>query len=126
MVMEKIIRNIDPEHKFHRISPSSGKIIIWNGENPENIYPTVENFTPPKELLEIAQEWHNKSDEIGDIGCCVIGAKMLFNYNGNEYEMSPQSKWQGEGSWTAHVEWVKDELKKLGATKIHYEYGIMD
>jgi hypothetical protein len=112
-------------HRYNRVY--NGKVIIWNGETPEEQRPVVqEEITVPKELLEIAQKWYNKSKETGDVGCCVIGARMEFKYLGVEYKMYPQSCWQGEGSWTKHLDWVKEELNKLGVENIYYEWGMLD
>jgi hypothetical protein len=114
-------------HKFHRVSPRNDKIIIWNGENPDKIYPTIEEeIEIPVKLLEIAEQWYNLSKETGDIGSCVLGAAMYFKYKNQEYIMEPQSCWQGEGSWTKHKEFVVEELKKIGAEEIYYEWGMMD
>ena len=80
----------------------------------------------PKEFEPIMQEWWKRSKATGDYGCCVIGAKIEFEYKSVKYEMAPCSPWQGEGSWEPHVEYVKEELRKLGATNIYWDYGILD
>lgn len=96
---------------------------------PTYIYLTSEGrgspATPP-ELVPLMREWWQKSKETGDIGGCVIGAKMRFTYNDIVYHMHPCSPWQGEWSWTAHVEWMIDELKKLGATDVNFYCGCLD
>lgn len=75
---------------------------------------------------KIMDEWHEKSRVTGDIGSCVLGAGMSFNYKGAEYFMSAQSPWQGCCSWEAHIDWVKQELEKLGCTEVYYKCGHMD
>ena len=80
----------------------------------------------PKEFLDIMKRWYNLSLKTGDIGGCVIGAKMCFQYNGEEYNMAPPSPWQGECSWTPHVDFIKKELEKIGATNIRWDGGRLD
>lgn len=117
---------MEREHKFHRISPRNGKIIIWNGEKPGYLYPTLEEVEIPNQILEIASEWRTRSNAEGDKGCCVLGAGMYFTYENVQYKMEPQSQWQGELSWTAHKDWVIEELKRMGAENVYYEWGMMD
>lgn len=106
---------------------SGNKIIIWNGENPERLYETDRpEILIPKELLEIAKEWHDLSSKEGDKGSCVIGARMEFFYNGYHYKMYPQSRWQGEGSWIPFKDLIKEKLEKIGCTDVKYEWGILD
>ena len=70
--------------------------------------------------------WYELSKQTGDQGCCVIGAHMKFDYQGKSYEMAACSPWQGENSWTPHVDTVKDMLKNIGAENISWNYGRMD
>ena len=51
---------------------------------------------------------------------------MAFEYNGIPYHMAPCSPWQGEGSWTPHVNYVINRLKAIGATEIYWNYGRLD
>jgi hypothetical protein len=111
--------------KFKRIY--DGKIIIWNGEKPNKLKETDQpNIEIPIELLKIAEEWFELSSKTGDIGCCVIGAKMEFDYQGAKYKMYPQSPFQGELSWTRHLVKIEESLEKIGATGINYSWGMMD
>ena len=80
----------------------------------------------PREFEPIMQEWWRRSEATGDYGGCVIGAKIKFWYKDEEYHMAPCSPWQGEGSWEPHVEYVKKELQKLGATNLYWDYGRLD
>ena len=91
------------------------------------VYLSMCNYSEaPDEIFAIMQEWYNRSREIGDVGCCVIGEGMEFNYKGIPYRMAGCSPYQGEGSWVPNVEWVKNELAKLGATNISWHAGMMD
>lgn len=91
---------------------------------PEFIYSHKDNVLP--ELKEIMRKWYELSAKTGDYGCCVIGAGMTFNYKGKEFKMAACSPYQGEGSWTPHIEVVKEMLKDIGATNIMWNYGRMD
>lgn len=103
-----------------------GTMLIFSGENIECLRETVEDITPPRELLEVAEKWFKLSAETGDLGSCVLGAGLHFEYKNQKYEMYPQSPWQGEHSWLSHKDYIIGILKDLGATNINYEYGIMD
>lgn len=92
----------------------------------EFIYDTMPETACPSELMQIMQEWFNLSRATGDEGCCVIGAKMMFEYNGKTYHMAPCSPWQGECSWTPHVEYVRNRLADIGATNIQWDCGRLD
>lgn len=80
----------------------------------------------PAEFIPIMKEWWKRSAETGDSGCCVLGAQLHFIYKGTPYQMSACSPCQTEGSWLPHVEWVKEELGKLGATNFFWDCGRMD
>ena len=90
----------------------------------EYIWVAREDVLP--ELKDIMNKWYQLSNETGDTGCCVLGAGMSFNYKGTYYKMAPCSPWQGEGSWTPHVDTVKDMLRNIGAKDITWDYGVMD
>lgn len=92
----------------------------------EFIYDTMPEAACPSELMQIMKEWYKLSSVTGDKGGCVIGAKMIFEYNGKLYHMAPCSPWQGEGSWTPHVEYIKSKLAEIGATNIQWDYGMLD
>lgn len=87
--------------------------IYCNGEAPE----------PLKNIMNI---WYDLSAKTGDKGACVIGAYMRFKYNNIVYEMAPASPWQGEGSWTAHINTIKKLLEGIGATEIYWNCGVLD
>lgn len=91
---------------------------------PEFIYLGRDDI--PTELMEIMRTWYNLSKATGDRGCCVIGAGMNFEYKGKPYKMAACSPWQGENSWTPHVDNVKKMLADIGATNISWNCGIMD
>lgn len=91
---------------------------------PEFIWVSREDVLP--ELKRIMRTWYDLSKATGDKGCCVIGAGISFEYKGQPYKMAPCSPWQGEGSWTPHVEEIKKMLEDIGATDIHWNCGMMD
>ena len=91
---------------------------------PEYLYLGKENLLP--ELKNIMLAWHELSEDTGDRGGCVIGAYMKFDYMGKTYMMAPCSPWQGENSWTPHIDTVKALLNDIGAENIHYNYGRLD
>lgn len=77
-------------------------------------------------LNYVMEKWYDWAKETGDIGCCTIGEYMEFKYEGIKYRMSSQSPYQGDYSWSAHVDKVKEMLRNLGATHIYMNYGRMD
>lgn len=91
---------------------------------PEFIYHGKADVLP--ELQGLMELWWKMSENTGDGGGCVIGAGMHFKYKDQFYKMAPCSPYQGECSWTPHVEFVKETLKNLGATEIRWEYGRLD
>lgn len=92
--------------------------------DPEYIYLGKKNI--PVEIETIMKHWYELSKETGDRGGCVLGAGMNFNYKGIPYRMAACSPWQGEGSWTPHVDTVKKMLSDIGATEIRWDYGRLD
>lgn len=80
----------------------------------------------PKELDDVMRLWYDLSNNTGDKGGCVIGAKMCFTYCGVDYEMAPASPWQGEGSWSPWVYTIEKILEGLGATEISWDCGRLD
>ena len=92
---------------------------------PINLY-MVDIENAPLAIQPIMKEWYGRSKATGDIGCCVLCAGFTFQYQSKKYHLSPCSPWQGECSWTPHIEWVEEELKKIGATDISWHYGSMD
>ena len=80
----------------------------------------------PRELDDVMRFWHEESEKVGDIGCCVIGEYLQFEYNGDTYRMSGQSPYQGEYSWTQPLPKVKEMLTGMGATEIFFNCGRLD
>lgn len=95
-------------------------------KEPIYIWSTMPEKDCPVELMNIMNKWYYLSSKTGDKGGCVIGAQMEFEFEGDIYHMAPASPWQGEGSWTPHVEFIKKELENIGATNIHWNYGRLD
>ena len=86
----------------------------WNVENN------------PSELQLVMDTWYAMSSQVGDKGCCVIGAGFEFTWNGNDYKMCACSPYQGSISWETPKEHIKKMLEEIGATNIVYNWGIMD
>lgn len=80
----------------------------------------------PQELLDIQDKWYKCAETQNDVGCCVLGAGMLFEYKDQWYCMAPASPFQGEGSWTPFVEFIKGLIEDAGGTKVKYYIGRMD
>lgn len=80
----------------------------------------------PGPLTDIMALWYEKGNAYGDVGCCVIGEGMFFRYEGQDYWMIPFTGWQGECSWSAYVDLIKQKLADIGATDIVWECGWMD
>lgn len=95
-------------------------------KEPLYIWHTMPKEDCPIKLMHIMKEWYNLSQRTGDKGCCVLGAKMIFEYEGETYHMAPASPWQGEGSWTPHVDHIKNKLAEIGATNIQWNCGMLD
>lgn len=77
-------------------------------------------------LKAVSDLWYELSKETGDIGGCVLGAHMSFSLNGEDFEMSPASPWQGENSWTPHVPTIKQILEHIGCINIVWHCGRLD
>lgn len=78
------------------------------------------------EIDLLMKYWYTLSKATGDLGGCVIGAKLTFDYKGNHYLMWPCSPWQGEGSWTPHVSEIVQILERLGAINVNWNCGYLD
>lgn len=78
------------------------------------------------EIASIMELWFQLAKETGDKGCCTIGEYMEFLYKGIRYRMAAQSPYQGDYSWSKHVDTIENHLKNLGATEIYMNYGRMD
>ena len=112
---------------FYPIDEDETRIEYTKYTKPvEPQYIHIHSFPCDSHLVDIMQDWYAMSKQTGDKGGCVIGAYMAFEYNGIPYHMAPCSPWQGEGSWTSHVNYVINRLKTIGATNIHWNYGRLD
>lgn len=80
----------------------------------------------PKELDTIMELWKEYSSKGNHAGLCVIGEYVGFTYKGNNYRMSSQCVFQGEGHYHQCVEYIKPFLEKMGATDIYVNYGMLD
>lgn len=80
----------------------------------------------PSEIENIMQTWYLLSKKEGDVGACVLGASVSFEYQNKKYKMLPCSPWQGEGSWTPYVNLVCGQLQNIGATNIEWNPGVLD
>lgn len=97
-------------------------------KKPEPIYLCINNMSDdisPVFML-IMKEWYRASSEVGDIGSCVIGAGLEFNYCGNQYFMARCSPHQGSLSWENCIDIPKRMLSEIGATNIKYNPGRMN
>lgn len=95
--------------------------------------PRARKFEPaaiPFDLSLIDRKWtrlsNEEGDKRGDIGSCVLGAGFKFTYNNRRYRMTPSCRYQGSIMWEHSKDTIRDDLTKLGATDIEYEWGNMD
>lgn len=86
----------------------------------------LNNESIPKELRAIGMAWQSFQEKVGDVGSCVLGAGFEFEYKGQEYFLSPCSKYQGSVSWETDKDTIQNMLQAIGATNIRYEWGVMD
>ena len=96
----------------------------WPKEKIEWLY-RPEN-APDEEIKLIMEHWYELAKATGDIGACTIGEYMEFVYKGKRYRMCPQTPYQGDYSWSAHVSTIKNLLTVNGATEIYMNYGRLD
>lgn len=99
------------------ISPGKAKIEHCWDDNVE-VYPS--------ELNEVMITWRSESEKVGDIGGCVLGDYLQFDYKGDTYRMDNQSPYQGEYSWTKPLPKIKKMLADMGATNIFHYPGRLD
>lgn len=102
---------------------------IWKKEKTVYLYGpdrSDDGSKVPAELNMIMNRWYELAKETGDIGACTIGEYMEFRYEGTKYRMSAQSPYQGDYSWSAHVDKIKELLRSCGAEDIHMNYGRLD
>lgn len=104
------------------------KVEYTTYEEPKKTIPLyyTEKEKYPEEIKIVMETWYALSKKRGDIGCCVIGAYLRFDFNGEQYKMIPCSPYQGEGSWTPYVDIISTLLRNLGATNINWNPGHMD
>lgn len=80
----------------------------------------------PEEIKAVMEAWYALSKKTGDIGGCVLGASLDFEFKGKNYRMIPCSPYQGEGSWAPYIEVISNLLRCLGATIINWNPGVLD
>lgn len=96
----------------------------WPKEKIEWLYRP--DNAPDEEIKLIMEHWYELAKATGDIGACTIGEYMEFVYKGKRYRMCPQTPYQGDYSWSAHVSTIKNLLTVNGATEIYMNYGRLD
>lgn len=96
----------------------------WPKERIEWLYRP--DNAPDNEIKNIMETWYRLADATGDIGACTIGEYMEFVYKGTRYRMCPQTPYQGDYSWSAHVDVIKKMLSDIGATEMYMNYGRLD
>lgn len=93
---------------------------------PFIIYSHSSKDDVPVELLVIKHMWDRLSSTTENLGgSCTIGDGFEFKYFGERYVMVSPS-YQGSLIYEHWIETIKKELKEIGATDIHYNYGRMD
>lgn len=112
------------ENKYESYEPDTHEVPA----KPVTIYMNMldEINTKWPKLCEVMEYWWHLSEKTGDIGSCVIGAYMEFNYKDVIFHLLPCSPYQGECSWTPHIGVIKQKLRDIGASDISYHCGIMD
>lgn len=94
--------------------------------NPEPKYIYSDSEDIPTELLVIKHMWDNLSETTTHLGGSITsGDGFKFVYKGNYYKMIPPF-YQGSMIYEHWINVIKTELKGIGATEIHYDYGHMD
>lgn len=76
------------------------------------------------EILNIADEWYELSKITNPKGIELIGSKIVFEYNGIEYNMFVQSDYYEEMTYKKNIDYICDKLKKIGASKVVYRTGV--
>ena len=89
-----------------------------------NLYMWDRNIPTP--LREIMDKWYELSEQEGDKGSCILGAGFNFTWNDDDYFMCACSPYQGSISWEASKDKVATMLRRIGATNIIYDWGVMD
>lgn len=110
--------------------------VVYNGDYEDVEYTVykkkiIKNLyrkddAPDSKIMMIMDTWMELSRREGDVGACVIGAYMEFEYEGTTYRMHPQSPYQGSLSWEASVDKIKEMLRTVGAENIYFNYGRLD
>ena len=78
------------------------------------------------ELKQIMGFWFDESAKVGDVGSCVIGSGIEFEYKGSTYFMDAMSPYQGSMSWETPLPKVMSKLEEIGAVNVKYCAGMMD
>lgn len=93
---------------------------------PEPIYIHSNNLDEYPDIKKIVNIWREYQSKIGDVGSCVIGAGFQMTKNGQEYFLSPCSRYQGSISWETNIKEIKNLLIEAGYQNIYFNYGNMD
>lgn len=103
---------------------------FYKKDKPIIIAKYMKNNKTPQPLIDIMDLWYLLGNEygkkIGDLGGCVIGANMSFEYKGKKYEMIPYTAFQGELTWASCVDTIIFKLKEIGCENIYWNPGILD
>ena len=97
---------------------------VWKRKEIKRIY-GIED-APDSNIMLIMENWMELSRNEGDVGSCVIGAYMQFDYKNQIYRMEPQSPYQGSLSWERSVDAIKAQLESIGAINVFYNCGRLD
>ena len=93
---------------------------------PEPKYIYSDSRDIPLVLIIIKEMWDSLSETTTHLGGSItIGDGFEFSYNGKYYKMTPPH-YQGSMIYEHWIDIIKKELKNIGATEIHYNYGRMD
>lgn len=96
--------------------PMATKVIYWHSTEKD----------APSVLIDIKQHWDELSATTQHLGgSCTIGDGFEFKYRNVPYKMMPPN-FQGSCIYEHWIDTIKEELKNVGATDIHYNYGYLD
>lgn len=95
-------------------------------KEPDPIYIYAHTKDIPVELMVIKSMWDRLSATTTHLGgSCTIGDGFDFKYKGIKYHMITPS-YQGSMIYEHWIDIIKEDLKKIGATEIYYNYGRLD
>jgi len=128
------IENFLKKHKCNRIlcKKQTGNkkyeilsVTIKEGSSPK-MPVLIRKGNCPADIEPARCEWEKRQYEYGDVGGAVIGAGFSFKYDGLYYWMPPQGHWQGNVSWEASRDIIKQMLIDAGCIKVIYKWGVLD